>query len=159
MNPPDLRAPGEAVRRDAVLRAYVEGRDWDVAGESLLRRHLVIHSRTLLPAHPLLVGLEWTARLGQAGDLLFFDGARSLLVVELKVTEKKEVARRAHKVDQQALEFARAARQLFPWAVVEPRVYTSLEQAAGVGPAPPRDGRPVPKGYTPQALGHPDQGD
>ncbi len=151
----DLRAPGEAERRDAVLRAYVIGRDWDVSGEAALRRHLVVHSPSLLPSHPLLVGLEWVARLGQAGDLLFFDGARGLLVVELKVTEKKDVARRAHKVDQQALEFARAARQLYPWAEVEPRVYTSVEQAGGAPPTAPRDGRPTPKGYTPQALGHP----
>jgi|GEM_PF-3284257 len=145
----------EARRRDAVLRAYVEGLDWDLAGETELRRHLVVHSAVLVPDHPYLVGLEWEARSGHAGDLLFFDGGRALLAVELKVTEKKDVARRLHKVDQQARDFARAARARFPWAEVEGRVYTSAEHAAGVGPRPPRSYGPSPRGYTPQAEGHP----
>lgn len=141
----------EAERRDRVLRAYVIGLDWDVVGENALRRHLVMHSLRLLPSHPLLIGLEWEARTGHAGDLLFFDGTLGLVAVELKVTEKKDVARRLHKVDSQARDFARAARLRFPWATVEGRVYTSVEHALGVGPRLPRPTGPMPKGYTPQA--------
>lgn len=151
--PPLSRA--EAERRDAVLRAYVEGLDWDLSGETALRRHLVCHSRELLPDHPLLIGLEWEARSGHAGDLLFFDGDRGLVAVELKVTEKKDIARRLHKVDLQARDFARAARARFPWARVEGRVYTTVEHEAGTGPRLPRENRPPPKGFTPQAEGHP----
>jgi hypothetical protein len=151
----ELLTRTEAERRDGILRAYVERLDWDLAGEMALRRHLVIESRHLLPDHPLLVGVEWGARAGQAGDLLFFDGERGLLVVELKVIEKNDIAKRLHKVDAQARDFARAARLRFPWATVEGRVYTSVEHAAGAAPRPPRDTRPPAKEFTPQAQGHP----
>jgi hypothetical protein len=143
----------EAERRDRVLRAYVEDMDWDLVGETSLRRHLVQHSPQLVPAHPLLVGVEWGARSGHAGDLLFFDGERALLVIELKVIHKNDIARRLHQVDAQARDFARAARVRFPWATVEGLVYTSLEHAQGAGPRPPRENRPAPKGFMPQAEG------
>ena len=58
----------EAQRRDQVLRAYLAGFDWDLTGETALRRHLVLNSAQLLPDFPLLIGLEWSARSGHAGD-------------------------------------------------------------------------------------------
>ncbi len=143
----------EAQRRDHVLRAYLVGCDWDLTGEGVLRRHLVVHSGDLLPDYPLLIGLEWSARSGHSGDLLFFDGDRGLLAVEIKVTDKRANARRLHKVETQARDFARAAERVFPWARVQGRIYTSEEHAAGVGPRLPRENRVVPKGQTPQALG------
>ncbi|MSP54980.1 MAG: hypothetical protein EXR69_05155 [Myxococcales bacterium] len=143
----------EAERRDGVLRAYLAGCDWDLTGEASLRRHLVLHSATLLPDFPLLVGLEWSARTGHAGDLLFFDGDRKLLAVEIKVTDKRAKARRLHKVEAQARDFARGAQVVFPWARVEGRIYTSVEHAAGRCPRAPRENRLTAKGYTPQAEG------
>lgn len=144
---------GEAARRDAVLRAYLVGFDWDLTGEGALRRHLVLHSGSLLPAFPFLVGLEWSARVGHAGDLLFFDGERGLLAVEVKVTDKRAKARRLHKVETQARDFARGAQGLFPWARVEGRIYTSEEHALGRGPRLPRENRVTARGLTPQAEG------
>ncbi len=143
----------EAERRDGVLRAYLTGLDWDLSGETALRRHLVLHSHALVPDHRLLIGLEWVARTGHAGDLLFYDGERAMAAVEIKVTEKVDVARRLHKVETQARDFARAARARFPWALVQGMVYTSIEHRLGVGPRLPLENRPIPKGYTPQALG------
>ena len=143
----------EAVRRDGVLRAYLAGCDWDLSGEAVLRRHLVLHSAALLPEFPLLVGLEWSARVGHAGDLLFFDGERCLLAVEVKVTDKRAKARRLHKVETQARDFARGAQGVHPWARVEGRIYTSEEHARGLPPRLPRENRPAPRGYTPQAEG------
>lgn len=148
----------EAQRRDQVLRAYLAGCDWDLTGEASLRRHLVLHSAALVPGFPLVIGLEWSARSGHAGDLLFFDGDRRLLAVEVKVTDKKGNARRLHKVETQARDFARAASKVFPWAHVEGRIYTSEEHAAKVGPRLPRENKVIPKGRTPQALGLGDQG-
>ncbi len=143
----------EAQRRDQVLRAYLAGFDWDLTGETALRRHLVLNSAQLLPEFPLLIGLEWSARSGHAGDLLFFDGVRRLAAVEVKVTDKRATARRMHKVETQARDFARGAQQVFPWAQVEGLIYTSMEHAAGLGPRRPRENRVEPKGYYPQALG------
>lgn len=151
--------PAEAQRRDRVLRAYVADCDWDLSGEAALRRHLVLHSAALLPEYPLLIGLEWSARSGHQGDLLFFDGARGLAAVEVKVTDKRANARRLHKVEMQARDFAHAAQAVFPWARVEGRIYTSVEHAAGQGPRPPRANRVEPKGYTPQARGVDDADD
>lgn len=143
----------EAVRRDGVLRAYLAGFDWDLTGEGALRRHLVLHSETLVPGFPLLVGLEWSARTGHAGDLLFSDGEDRLLAVEIKVTDKRARARRLHKVEAQARDFTKSAQAVFPWARVEGRIYTSVERAEGVGPRSPRESRPAPRGLTPQAAG------
>lgn len=139
----------EAERRDGVLRAYLSGCDWDLTGEGALRRHLVLHSGALVPDYPLLIGLEWSARAGQAGDLLFFDGELGLLAVEIKVTDKRANARRLHKVETQARDFARAAQRVFPWAKVVGRIYTSDEQAAGLPPRPPRENKPLGRAPTP----------
>lgn len=139
----------EAGRRDAVLRAYLSGCDWDLTGEGTLRRHLVLHSDVLVPDYPLLIGLEWSARAGQAGDLLFFDGVQGLLAVEIKVTDKRANARRLHKVETQARDFARAAQKVFPWAHVVGRIYTSEEQAAGLPPRAPRENKPLGRSPTP----------
>ena len=136
-----------------MLRAYLSGCDWDLTGEATLRRHLVLFSAVLLPEFPLLVGLEWSARTGHAGDLLFFDGDQRLLAVEIKVTDKRAKARRLHKVETQARDFARGAQAVFPWARVEGRIYTSVEHAAGLGPRAPRENRVMARGYTPQADG------
>ncbi len=146
----------EAQRRDQVLRAYLCACDWDLTGEGILRRDLVLHSATLIAGYPLLIGLEWSARSGQAGDLLFYDGDRGLLVVEIKVTAKRAKLRRLHKVETQARDFARGAQKVFPWATVEGRIYTTEEHAAGLGPRLPRENRPAPRGFMPQAEGAPE---
>jgi hypothetical protein len=49
----------EAVRRDRVLRACFEGRDWDEGIEARLTRELVLGSVEVLPAFPYLVDHEW----------------------------------------------------------------------------------------------------
>ncbi len=143
----------EAQRRDSVLHAYVAGCDWDLSAEGALRRHLVLNSGALIPDFPYLIGLEWSARAGHAGDLLYFDGHDRLLAVEVKVTERRAEARHLHKVEAQARDFARAAGRLHPWARVEGRVYTSVEHAASAGPRLPRENRPIERGFTPQADG------
>lgn len=138
-------ALAEARRRDEVVRAYLRGYDWDLGGEATLRRHLALHSAELLPDYPLLIGLEWWARSGHAGDMLFFDGGRRLLAVEVKVTEGKATAKRLHKVESQARDFAKAATAVFPWAAVEGRIYTSVEHAAGLPPRLPRENKAPPR--------------
>lgn len=75
-------------RRDRVLRAYFEGYDWDENREYSLKRHLVLHSRELLPDYPLVISNEWeTAPHSDhngKGDLVFADGAGRFAVVEVK---------------------------------------------------------------------------
>ena len=44
----------EAVRRDKVLRAYFDGKDWDENDEFVLKRELIGRSEMLLPDFPWL---------------------------------------------------------------------------------------------------------
>ena len=45
----------EAQRRDRVLRAFFEGKDWDQNDEFMLKRAMVLNSREWLPAHPFVI--------------------------------------------------------------------------------------------------------
>jgi hypothetical protein len=79
---------GEAIRRNAVLRAFFDGKDWDLNEEYVLKRAFVRRSRALLPAYEFLVDDEWDAVSGRSdlgrGDLVFTDGVGHFAVVELK---------------------------------------------------------------------------
>ena len=78
----------EAQRRDGVLRAFFDGKDWDDNDEFKLKRRLVLASAELLPAFPFLVDDEWDVVPGHTnhgrGDLVFTDGEGSYAVVEVK---------------------------------------------------------------------------
>jgi hypothetical protein len=78
----------EAIRRDGILRAFFEGKDWDENEEFVLKRDLIRRSRELLPAFPFLVDDEWEVVSGMTnlgrGDLLFTDGSGNVAVVEVK---------------------------------------------------------------------------
>jgi hypothetical protein len=127
----------EAERRDALLRAYIVGRDWELDGEQTLRRDLVVASRTLLPRYPLLVGVEWRAPDGSQGDLLFFDGGAAFAVVEVKHLGDRERTARRGTVERQARRYAGDAASLFPGAAIEALVYTCDEQGRGLPPRQP----------------------
>ncbi|MEO1744208.1 MAG: hypothetical protein AAFR99_20675 [Cyanobacteria bacterium J06629_9] len=78
----------EIRRRDQVIRAYIEGRDWDSIGEYALKRQLVLESRRLLPDYPYVIDDEWDVEPGHTqhgrGDLIFTDGRGCFAVVEVK---------------------------------------------------------------------------
>ncbi len=78
----------EIGRRDRVLRAYFEGRTWDVNAEFGLKRELVLKSYHLLPEYPFLIDNEWEVSpnmsQGGRGDLIFADGFGQFAVVEVK---------------------------------------------------------------------------
>lgn len=108
----------EAERRDRVLRAYFEGRDWDDNGEFQLKRDLVMGD--LLPEFPFVVDDEWEVRGGHTdegrGDLVFTDGAGNFAVVEVKwidggtdggsgKTRRRAKRGKRRKVEEQALEY------------------------------------------------------
>ncbi len=126
----------EARRRDGILRAYIEGRDWELDGEQMLVRHLVCNSGKLLPDWPLLVGYEWGPPGGTRGDLLFFDGEASFAVVEVKSLAKTPNKKR-NQVEKQAREAAERVSTPRRDAFVTPLVYTDDERQADVGPRDP----------------------
>jgi len=110
----------EAERRDRVLRAYFEGRDWDDNGEFRLKRELVMGD--LLPDFPFVVDDEWEVRGGHTnkgrGDLVFADGEGGFAVVEVKwvdggtdggrgSTRRAAKRKKRRKVEDQALKYAR----------------------------------------------------
>lgn len=131
----------EQRRRDQILRPYIDGRDFDLDPEHELRRHLVVHSQTLLPAWPLLVGLEWRAPTGSPGDLVFGDGVGRFAVVEVKYLGDRDRTKRRGDVERQATGFAQAWLELHPDAVVTALVYTCDERNRGRPPrAPERRG-------------------
>ena len=132
----------ECRRRDALLRAYLVGRDWDLDAEQGLRRSLVVHSPEWLSEYPFLVGVEWRAPDGSPGDLLFFDGGTRFAAVEVKALGNRERTRRRGDVERQARSFAAAAALLYPGAEVEALVYTDDEAARGLGPRRPGE-RPM----------------
>ena len=78
----------EMERRDQVLRAYFQGRDWDENNEYALTRHLVLNSYELLPGYPFIIDDQWEAEPNRnqegEGDLLFADGEGRFAVVEVK---------------------------------------------------------------------------
>ncbi len=77
-----------ALRRDQVMRAFFEGKDWDDNDEFKLKRHLVLNSGELLPGFPFLIDDEWDVEPGKTnegrGDLVFTDGEGAFAVVEVK---------------------------------------------------------------------------
>lgn len=128
----------EAQRRDVVLRSYLEGRDWDLDSEQELVRHLVCNSRALLPGWPLLVGYEWGPPGETRGDLLFYDGQSSFVVVEVK-SLVKEPNKRRNLVEKQARDAAERMEAVWPGAHVTALVYTEDERRSGGPPRSPDD--------------------
>ena len=122
----------EIKRRDAVLRAFFAGKDWDENDEFKLKRAFVLRSEEFLPEHPYLYADEWEVVPGETnqgrGDLLFTDGVGSFAVVEVKyidsgrtgstVRTKRRKSRRH--VGEQAAKFAEAVRA---WRIATGAVY------------------------------------
>lgn len=127
----------ECHRRDAILRAYLLGRDWDLDAEQKLRRSLVLRSHEWLSAYPFLVGVEWRAPDGSPGDLLFFDGQRRFAAVEVKALGSQARTKRRGDVERQARVFATAVRALYPESEATALVYTDDEATREVGPRSP----------------------
>lgn len=118
----------EAVRRDRVLRAYFEGRDWDEAIQAKLARELVLGSPEVLPDFPFVVVYEWEEVPGRSqdgrGDLLFTDGQGRFAVVEVKsILGSGQNTNRRTKVEEQAARYKRAAQKRFDGTVMA-LVYT-----------------------------------
>jgi len=126
----------EAVRRDQVLRAYFEGRDWDEGAEARLTRELVLHSAEVLPDYPYLVDHEWEEVPGRSqdgrGDLLFSDGQGAFAVVELKsILGSGKNTNRRTAVEKQARRYHAAAVERFG-ARVAVFVYTDDPMCPGL---------------------------
>ena len=49
----------EFQRRDQLMRAYLQGRDWDGNKEFGLKRHLILNGDELLPDYPFVIDDEW----------------------------------------------------------------------------------------------------
>ena len=111
----------EAKRRDAVLRGYFMGRNWDGPGEFQLKRALVMEGHDALESFPYLVDDEWEVSPGHTnkgrGDLVFTDGRGAWATVETKwidggtdggsgKTRRKSRRTKRRKVEAQALEYA-----------------------------------------------------
>lgn len=111
----------EAQRRDKVLRAYFEGRDWDGPGEFRVKRSLAIEGHEALSSFPYLVDDEWEISLGQTnkgrGDLVFTDGRGNWATVETKwidggtdggsgKTRRGSRRKKRRKVEEQAILYA-----------------------------------------------------
>jgi hypothetical protein len=113
----------ELERRDRVLRAYFEGRDWDKNNEYALKRRLVLNSQSLLPGYPLLFDDEWEVEPNRnqkgRGDLLFTDGEGRYAVVEVKwldvnntgKTTRNNRTKKRQKVRDQAANYVDALAQ------------------------------------------------
>ncbi len=114
----------ETRRRDAILRGYFSGRDWDAVGEYGLKRTLVL--QRLLGAYPYVIDDEWEVVPGHTnhgrGDLVFTDGEGRFAVVEVKYIDLESIHRhgptkrtsnrkKRRKVEDQAREYA---AQLIP---------------------------------------------
>jgi len=128
-------------RRNQVLRAYFEGRDWDDNNENALKRDLVRRSHELLPAYPLLIDDEWEVEPNRTqdgkGDLLFTDGAGRYAVVEVKwldlttsgKTPRTSRTKKRQKVKDQAADYAHAlARRLETFTQIEGYWFTNEYQ-------------------------------
>ena len=78
----------EFQRRDQLMRAYFQGRDWDGNKEFGLKRHLILNSDELLPDYPFVIDDEWEVEPNESqkgkGDLVFTNGAGQFAVVEVK---------------------------------------------------------------------------
>lgn len=125
-------------RRDQVLRAYFQGRDWDDNNEFALKRHLILNSHELLPGYPLLINDEWEAEPNRnqegRGDLLFADGKDRYAVVEVKWldltnsgrTTRTSRTKKRQKVKEQAVDYTNAlARRLETFVQIEGYWFTN----------------------------------
>ncbi len=113
----------EVQRRDEVLRAYFQGRDWDENKEYALKRDLVLRSAELLPDYPYLVDDEWEVEANRTqdgkGDLIFTDGEGRYAVVEVKwldfdnsgKTTRTSQTKKRQKVQEQAFIYAHELKQ------------------------------------------------
>lgn len=116
--------------RNRVLRAYIEGRNWDNSAEFALVRQVVLQSAQLLPSFPMLVDYEWDVRPGSTaggrGDLVFGDDKGGFAIVEVKAVEGASGSRtrRRNKVESQALRYAAAWALRHPTASVVAYVFT-----------------------------------
>lgn len=120
----------EAVRRDRILRAFFDGKDWDQNDEFLLKRRLVSESSTLLPDFPFVIDDEWEFEPGHTnegrGDLIFTDAQGRFAVVELKyidntrsgATARKKRTKDRSKVVEQAQDYASKLWQLHQYDTV-----------------------------------------
>lgn len=128
----------EMQRRDQVLRAYFQGRDWDENNEYALKRYLVLNSHKLLPDYPLLIDDEWEVEPNRnqegQGDLLFADGAGRYAVVEVKWlnlatsgrTTRGSRTKKRQKVKDQAADYSYAlARRLETFIQIEGYWFTN----------------------------------
>jgi len=111
----------EAQRRDKVLRAYFEGRDWDGPGEFQLKRTLARDGHEALSRYPYLVDDEWEVEPGHTnkgrGDLVFTDGHGGWATVETKwidggtdggssKTRRRTRTKKRKTVEEQAVKYA-----------------------------------------------------
>ena len=128
----------ESTRRDRILRAFFEGKDWDHNDEFLLKRRFVSESSKLLPGFPFVVDDEWEFEPGHTnegrGDLIFTDGEGRFAVVELKYmdnnrsgpTARKKRTKDRGKVVEQAQDYALKLWRLHQHdTVVEAYSYTN----------------------------------
>jgi hypothetical protein len=106
----------EASRRDATLRAFFDGKDWDKNEEFVLKRELVRRSFELLPGYPLLVEDEWDVVSGMTnhgrGDLVFTDGSGRFAIVETKYIDcsRSGATARAKRTDSRGKVWEQAQR-------------------------------------------------
>lgn len=116
----------EAQRRDRILRAYFDGKDWDDNDEYKLKREFVLNSRAEMPDFPFVVDDEWEVVPGKTnggrGDLVFTDGRGAWAVVEVKFIDNGRTGATArtkrknsrNKVVDQAITYAEALRGRLP---------------------------------------------
>ena len=104
-------------KRNRILRAYFEGRDWDNSGEYNLKRKLILEGDPGLAGYPLLYDDEWEVVPGQSncgkGDLVFTDGQGKFAVVEVKYmnpstgrTARTRRTKQRKQVVEQAIHYA-----------------------------------------------------
>ncbi len=147
----------EAQRRDEVLRAYFQGRDWDRNSEFGLKRRLVLDR--LLEGYPYVIDDEWEAVPDRGdrgrGDLVFTDGHGAYAVVEVKYIDLEDTERRGstrrtsnrkkrRKVEEQARAYARILfERLGPPARVEAYWFTNQHEAPVLEGVVPEEEGPV----------------
>ena len=133
-------------KRHAVLRAYIEGRDWDGNEEFALVRRLVMSGDPQLADVPLLFDYEWEVVAGLSnlgcGDLVFTDGDGRFAVVEVKFiddtrtghTVRVKRTKSRKQVREQALTYAGNLRDRLGPSAVSVRGYAYTNQG-GLVPA------------------------
>lgn len=112
----------EIEHRNAVLRAYFDGRDWGENNEFELKWRLIRNSQALLPGYPYLIEDEWEIEPNRCqegkGDLVFTDGHGRFAVVELKwIGDTDNRTHKRGEVKAQASRYARILAQRFENAI------------------------------------------